>query len=168
MESLNDISWGNMSYFYNIKVKEHTTQIYLSNCFVYPFSIKRYDDGRHPLKRCAPSKGIISICGVPDMMQCRIFASNARPPVISLEAVQHYKERSLERLLDKPVIVFRRHRNTDGEIEEPTIYDWYRCKIIKFNDIYRFDSASVDIQMESGRISSNICLHRICIDWDYK
>ena len=142
----------------------------------YTFSLKKLPspvaifnkmEYKYPLKYPNPEKDIVSIVGIPTMEECRIFSQGGKPVFISDIASFHYGVSSLDELINKSALVFRRFRDETDNYEEPWVWCTYKTTIKEFKHTGRFDSAVAVVENETG-IIEELVIHRICIDWEYK
>ena len=147
---------------------------YVSND--YPFTISELPqplvffnkmEHKYPLKYPTPEKDIASIIGIPTIDECRIFSLGGKPVFISNLASTHYGVSSLNQLIDKSAMIFRRFKDNNDNYEEPWKWHTYRVIIKSFNRLGRLDSAYAVIENINGT-TEDIVIQRICIDWDYK
>ena len=132
-----------------------------------PFVVFSSMEHQYPLKYPNPEKKIISIIGIPTLDECRIFSQGGKPVFISEIAAKHYGVSSLEELIGKPVMVFRRFRDENNKYEEPWRWHVYRVIVKRFNGLGRLDTGIAVTQDDKDNLE-NILIHRICIDWEYK
>ena len=122
---------------------------------------------KYPLKYPNPKKDIISVVGIPTIDECRIFSFGGKPVFISNIASSHYGVSSLDDLVDKTALIFRRFKNIDGKYEEPWTWHTYKVTLKSFHRTGRLDMAYAVVENEDGT-TENIVIQRICIDWEYK
>lgn len=131
------------------------------------FAVFNKMENQFPLKFPNPEKDILSIIGIPSTYECRIFSQGGKPVFISEIAAHHYGVYSLEELIGKPAVVFRRYRDEQDNYEEP--HRWHTCKITikNFSNLGFLNQATATTENDKGLIE-NIVIQRICIDWNYK
>lgn len=136
------------------------------NKLPYPLTFFNKMDYKYPLKY-KHENDIVSIIGIPTMEECRIFSQGGKPVLISKLAAIHYNVSSLNELIDKTALVFRRVKDDNGNYEEPWRWHTYKVIIKSFKDLQRLDSAYVTVENANNSIE-DINIQRICIDWNYK
>jgi hypothetical protein len=130
-----------------------------------PFAVFNKMEHMYPLKYPNPKKDILSIIGIPSTEECRIYSQGGKPVIISDMASSHYGIASLQELVGKPVMIFRRYRTDDGKYEEPWRWHTYRVTVKEFKNLGRLDLALAIT--EGARGEEHILINRVCIDWDY-
>ena len=142
----------------------------------YPFKLKELPlpftyfnamEYKFPLKFPNPPNDIVSIIGVPTTDECRIFSLGGKPVFISKLAASHYGVSSLDKLVNKSVLVFRRFKDESGNYEEPWRWHTYNVTLLSFKRTGRLDGAYAIVKNEDGT-TEDIAIERICIDWEYK
>ena len=131
------------------------------------FAVFNKMEHRYPLKYPNPEKDILSIIGIPTMEECRIFSQGGKPVFISDLAANHYGVSSMDELIGKPAMIFRRFKDASGNYEEPWRWHTYRITINSFRGLGRLDMAQATTVDDKG-LEEEIIIPRICIDWDYK
>jgi hypothetical protein len=132
-----------------------------------PFANFSKMEHRYPLKYPNPKKDILSVIGIPSTEECRIFSQGGKPVFITEIAAYHYGVTSLQELIGKSVMIFRRYRTENDEYEKPWKWHTYRVTINDFKNLGRLDFATVITEDTNGLVE-NIVIHRVCIDWEYK
>jgi hypothetical protein len=153
---------------YYIKKMPDITHLYISNlhCHISPYRIYSDDFYKQYFKERCPERGLVSIVGVPSMMECRIFCVHKRPAMLSNEACNHYNIRTFSDLGNKTVLVFRRERDEYGNYKDPIEFCWHRYRILEFNNTFSIDQAYIKVQnVKTLEIDDEIKIQRACIDW---
>ena len=141
------------------------TQLYFNNIYNYPYSIHDYT--KRPdfnFKYKTPNYGLKSIVGISSLEETNIFATNARPPVISYEATKVYDVSDIMEMVGKIVYIVKRNKTSTGMYEIPFKFVFKPAKILRLSSMFRFDMASVDVEfIEDKKVSTNIKIQRACI-----
>ena len=149
----------------HIHTTPYDTQIYYNNIYNYPSSFCDYAMRKDFIfKYEIPEIGLNSIVGIPSLEETNIFASNARPAMISEEATKAYGVNDIMEMKGRTVYIVKRNKLKDGEYEVPFRYVFRPAKITNINSIFRFDMACVDVEyIEDKSVSTNIRIQRACI-----
>lgn len=141
------------------------TQLYFNNIYNYPYSIHDYTKrSDFDFKFKTPKYGLKSIVGISSLEETNIFATNARPPVISYEATKVYDVSDIMEMVGRIVYIVKRNKTSTGMYEIPFKFVFKRAKILKLNSMFRFDMANVDVEfIEDKKVSTNIKIQRACI-----
>lgn len=119
---------------------------------------------KYDLKFKPPKEGIKSIIGIQTMAQCDIWAENGRPVHLSNTAREHYGVSTLEEMIGKQIMVFRRFKDESGNYETPYKYYLQKGKLVGLEYTFSLNLATAKVETEKGVEPINFT--RVCIDWE--
>lgn len=119
---------------------------------------------KYELKIKAPEKGIESIIGIQSLADSNVWSETGRPTFISNTASQHYGVDTLEEMIGKQVIIFRRFQNEEGFYETPYKYYLQKAKLVGLEYTYCLNMATAKVETEKG--VEPVRIQRVCIDWE--
>ena len=119
---------------------------------------------KYDLKFKPPKEGIETIIGIQTMSECNIFSENGRPLFLSKTASEHYGVSTLEEMIGKSILIFRRSKDEKGHYEFPYKYHLQKGKLIGIENIFCLNMANAKIETDSGK--ETVRIERICIDWE--
>ena len=118
----------------------------------------------YDLKFKPPKEGIESIIGTQTSGQCNIYAKNGRPVYLSKSASEHYGVSTLEEMIGKSVMIFRKSKDANGHYELPYKYHLHKGKLVGLEYTFMLNMATAKVETEKG--VEHINFSRVCIDWE--
>ena len=119
---------------------------------------------KYDLKFKPPKEGIETIIGIQSMLECNIFSENGRPVHLSDTASKHYGVSTLEEIIGKSVLIFRRFKDENGEYELPNEYYLQKTKLVGLQYTFCLNMATAEIETDTGK--EPVRIQRVCIDWE--
>ena len=119
---------------------------------------------KYDLKFKPPKEGIETIMGIQNMAECNIWSENGRPVYLSKTASKHYGVSTLEEMIGKSVLIFRRYKDEKGDYETPYKYYLQKAKIVGLEHTFCLNMANAEIETATG--TEPVKIQRVCIDWE--